>query len=150
MTDRKRCSECVGQKHHWCTEIRTDDGEHLQCKHCDAIASECPECMGDGCDECEGGIVEILDCVEMADRCLALGDRRGIEWDALAEELRDEVVRLRAERLRIVEWLREQPAMQHPRALADAVKNGEHISCGECERTGEAHHSGHVYFPAKT
>jgi hypothetical protein len=95
MSNCRRCSECLGQRHHWCTEMLTDDGRHLQCKHCDAIASECGECAGEGCDECSGGVVEILDCVEMADRVLALDDRRGIEWDPLVEELRDEVVRLR-------------------------------------------------------
>jgi hypothetical protein len=69
MPDCKRCSECAGQDHHWCTEILTDDGERLQCKHCDATCVECDACEdgttyvvdGDGeehaseCVECEGG-----------------------------------------------------------------------------------------------
>lgn len=42
----RRCSECRGQSHHWCSEIRTDDGIRLQCKHCDATAEECEACCG--------------------------------------------------------------------------------------------------------
>ena len=65
MAECRRCSECRGQMHHWCTEIRTDDGERLQCKHCDATAAECEMCDGSGgddCTECEGtGLVDIRD-----------------------------------------------------------------------------------------
>jgi hypothetical protein len=60
----RRCSECQGQAHHWCSEIRTDDGR-LQCKHCDATAEDCEPCDGLGgvnfpCGECGGtGVVDV-------------------------------------------------------------------------------------------
>ena len=56
----RRCSECRDQSHHWCSEIRTDDGLRLQCKHCEATAEDCDGCMGDGCAECAGlGIKDV-------------------------------------------------------------------------------------------
>ena len=70
MSACRRCSECVDQDHHWSSEIRTDDAERLQCKHCDATAAECETCDGEGsgdfndeswiCGTCVGtGIVDV-------------------------------------------------------------------------------------------
>lgn len=39
----KRCTECVGQEHHWQDGILTDDHRY-QCKHCDATAPACDTC----------------------------------------------------------------------------------------------------------
>lgn len=65
----RRCSECVGQDHHWCSEIRTDDGERLHCKHCDATAVECPVCDGQGVYLVENHGAQEVTC----DKCLGLG-----------------------------------------------------------------------------
>ena len=49
----RRCSECIGQAHHW-----LEDGYGVACKHCDAIAELCLSCtVGDNdpdCSECQG------------------------------------------------------------------------------------------------
>ncbi len=42
-TECKRCTECVGQEHHWQDGILTDDHRY-QCKHCDATAPACDTC----------------------------------------------------------------------------------------------------------
>ena len=68
MNECRRCSECQGQSHHWNTEIRTDDGLRMQCKHCESTAEECDDCMGSGegdvnderCAGCDGaGVVDV-------------------------------------------------------------------------------------------
>ena len=58
----RRCGECRGQAHHWCSEILTEDCERLQCKHCEATADLCEDCNGDGCRECQYvGAVNVTD-----------------------------------------------------------------------------------------
>lgn len=61
----QRCSECPNQDHHWCTEILTDDGEHFQCKHCEATADECTDCGGAG----ERSYIEGDDDQELEEMC---------------------------------------------------------------------------------
>ena len=68
MSECRRCSECQGQKHHWCTEILADDGERLQCKHCPATSAPCDTCMGDGCAECaRTGVIDVQVCQDCLD-----------------------------------------------------------------------------------
>lgn len=58
----RRCGECRGQAHHWCSEILTDDCLRLQCKHCPATADLCDECDGGGCTDCAGtGVFNVLE-----------------------------------------------------------------------------------------
>jgi hypothetical protein len=50
MTDCRRCSECVGQEHHFLGiaehDVETNEW-YYPCKHCDAWALECDRC-GEG------------------------------------------------------------------------------------------------------
>lgn len=44
----RRCTECVGEEHHWLTSMPEcpEDGEpFIPCKHCDARAALCEECF---------------------------------------------------------------------------------------------------------
>ena len=44
----RRCTECVGEEHHWLTSMPEcpEDGEpFIPCKHCDARAAVCDECF---------------------------------------------------------------------------------------------------------
>ena len=64
MTKNKcrRCSECVGQAHHWMdNDAFQDEGDpQYACKHCPAVAFWCEECVGEGCKDCnDTGIGEI-------------------------------------------------------------------------------------------
>ena len=48
MTDQpqacRRCSECIGEDHHWLEGEYTDTGAHgYECKHCEAATGICPE-----------------------------------------------------------------------------------------------------------
>lgn len=66
----RRCSECVGQEHHWIDSYQyegegTENDPDLACKHCDAIAFMCLGCdvgmpaTGQICKECrESGVSE--------------------------------------------------------------------------------------------
>lgn len=52
-TDCRRCSECQGEEHHFlpdAAEFENDEGNECEpfipCKHCDARAAICDECMG--------------------------------------------------------------------------------------------------------
>lgn len=45
-THCRRCGECRESEHHW-----IDANSPLfdyRCKHCDAVASDCPDCCGSG------------------------------------------------------------------------------------------------------
>ena len=83
----KRCVECRDQEHHWIggmAEIRGDDVV-LICKHCDATAPACIECMDDIaitddalCFQCsEGEALEPGDLEDKLDRALAAARK---EW----------------------------------------------------------------------
>lgn len=72
MTTCRRCNECDGYSHHWLpntsfgddSEREENNSAEYECKHCDALGMECPECDGDGrdnplsedamCPECDG------------------------------------------------------------------------------------------------
>jgi hypothetical protein len=51
----RRCSECDGYSHHWLPngsfgDEREENNEAaFECKHCNALGDECPDCLGDGC-----------------------------------------------------------------------------------------------------
>jgi hypothetical protein len=60
----RRCSECVGQEHHWidASDVEGPDDPDLDCKHCDAKAFTCEECDEEiaiapnrRCRNCGGG-----------------------------------------------------------------------------------------------
>ena len=73
----RRCSECVGQSHHWLSnpDFGNDDEDEgrtareFDCKHCDAAGRECDVCGGSGrgegdddsqCLECDGeGVIQV-------------------------------------------------------------------------------------------
>lgn len=65
-TKCRRCGECVGSDHHWIESCDPDIAHWYECKHCDAVADECPQCGDDGqpidggsCDCCYGsGIIK--------------------------------------------------------------------------------------------
>jgi hypothetical protein len=42
-TDCRRCSECIGEEHHFSDVIRDDNGD-FECKHCDVVAEACNAC----------------------------------------------------------------------------------------------------------
>lgn len=43
----RRCADCRGRRHHW-VEHCVDGESDFTCKHCDATAELCMDCMGDG------------------------------------------------------------------------------------------------------
>jgi hypothetical protein len=48
LTDCRRCVECRGEEHHWLTSMPEcpEEGEpYVPCKHCDARAPLCDQCM---------------------------------------------------------------------------------------------------------
>ena len=54
MGECRRCTECPDSEHHW-----LEDGYGLSCKHCEAIADCCLECVCDpyeGCVVCRGEV----------------------------------------------------------------------------------------------
>lgn len=51
MTECQRCDGCRDNSHHWLPACEQD--YDYDCKHCDALGKQCPECFGDGCDECD-------------------------------------------------------------------------------------------------
>jgi|HubBroStandDraft_1064217.scaffolds.fasta_scaffold05466_11 hypothetical protein len=76
MSGCRRCSECRGGDHHWCSEILTEDLTRLQCKHCPATADLCEGCDGSGgsledgtkCRDCDGkGVVDVRATRDQAD-----------------------------------------------------------------------------------
>ena len=53
----RRCAECEGLDHHWLPFADEATGRKIgppmpdyTCKHCPAVADECPMCDGDGVD----------------------------------------------------------------------------------------------------
>lgn len=53
----RRCGDCRDARHHWVDEMEVTH----RCKHCGALGSVCPECMGEGCDACgEEGVTEVI------------------------------------------------------------------------------------------
>ncbi len=61
----RRCSDCRDSRHHWLPVCQPQ--HDYDCKHCDAIGRECPECCGEGCDNCKGEGVLVMINAEVDD-----------------------------------------------------------------------------------
>jgi len=59
------CSICRGASHHWILDPRPNDREHVKykCAHCPARGTQCTHCHGEGCRECDGEGVILVEGV---------------------------------------------------------------------------------------
>lgn len=86
----RRCSECPDGPHHWMPNGDFGDGDDPRrpetadyafiCKHCPAVAGECPDCQGEGAATFVRGDEDVeADCP----RCAGWGVIEGLaftEW----------------------------------------------------------------------